>query len=69
MSILTIVFTDVVRSSEIKRDLRLGRDNTERDSAYLAGVQVPHYNLVRECYKEHGGQEVNTMGDAFYLIF
>lgn len=69
MPILTIVFTDVVRSSEIKRDPSFGRDSAERDSAYLAGVQVPHYNLVRECYKEHGGQEVNTMGDAFYLLF
>jgi len=67
--ILTIVFTDVVRSSEIKRDQSFGRDSAERDRAYLAAVQVPHYDLIRECYKEHGGQEVNTMGDAFYLIF
>jgi eukaryotic-like serine/threonine-protein kinase len=69
VSLLTIVFTDVVGSSATKRDLSLGRDNRERDRAYLEKVQTRHFSLIRECYRAHGGREVSTMGDAFYLTF
>jgi class 3 adenylate cyclase/tetratricopeptide (TPR) repeat protein len=68
-SLLTMVFTDVVESSATKRDVSLGRDSGERDHAYLEKVQTRHFNLIRECSKCHGGREVSTMGDAFYLIF
>jgi class 3 adenylate cyclase/Tfp pilus assembly protein PilF len=68
-SLLTIVFTDVVGSSAIKRDLSLGHDSRERDHAYLEAVQTPHFKLIRESSKTHEGREVNTMGDAFYLTF
>jgi class 3 adenylate cyclase/tetratricopeptide (TPR) repeat protein/TolB-like protein len=67
--LLTIVFTDVVESSATKRDTSLGRDSRERDHAYLEKVQSPHFTLIRGCSKAHGGREVSTMGDAFYLIF
>jgi class 3 adenylate cyclase/tetratricopeptide (TPR) repeat protein len=68
-SLLTIVFIDVVESSATKRDVSLGRDSRERDHAYLEKVQSPYFNLIRDCYRAHGGREVNTMGDAFYLVF
>ena len=68
-SLLTIVFIDVVESSAAKRDVSLGRDSRERDHAYLEKVQSPYFNLIRDCYRAHGGKEVNTMGDAFYLVF
>lgn len=64
-----MVFTDVVESSATKRDTSLGRDNRERDRAYLEKVQTPHFELVRECCRAHGGREVITMGDAFFLAF
>jgi len=63
------VFIDVVESSATKRDVSLGRDSRERDHAYLEKVQSPYFNLIRDCYRAHGGREVNTMGDAFYLVF
>jgi eukaryotic-like serine/threonine-protein kinase len=69
MSLLTIVFTDVVGSTLTKRDESLGRDNRERDRAYLEKIQTPHFTLVRECCLAHGGKEVSTIGDAFYLTF
>jgi eukaryotic-like serine/threonine-protein kinase len=69
MPLLTIVFTDVVESSATKRDVALGRDNRERDHAYLEKVQTRHFDLVRAGCKAHGGNEVSTMGDAFYLTF
>lgn len=69
MPLLTIVFTDVVESSATKRDVSLGRDSHERDLAYLKNVQTRHFEMVRACCNCHGGQEVSTMGDAFYLTF
>ena len=64
-----MMFTDVVESSAAKRDASLGRDNRERDHAYLTQVQTPHFELVRACCQAHGGREVSTMGDAFFLTF
>jgi class 3 adenylate cyclase/tetratricopeptide (TPR) repeat protein len=69
MPLLTIVFTDVVESSAIKRDVSLGRDTRERDRAYLEKVQTRHFDLVRASCQAQGGKEVSTMGDAFYLTF
>jgi len=66
---LTIVFTDVVSSTITKRAESLGRDDRERDQTYLREIQTPHFNLIRECYRAHSGEEVSTIGDAFYLIF
>ena len=65
----TIVFTDVANSSATKRDIAYGNDSQERDKAYLESVQVPHFELVRECCSTYAGKEVSTIGDAFYLIF
>jgi class 3 adenylate cyclase/tetratricopeptide (TPR) repeat protein len=69
MALITMMFTDVVESSATKRDTSLGRDNRERDRAYLTQVQTPHFELVRACCKAHGGQEVSNTGDAFFLTF
>lgn len=69
MPLLTIVFTDVVESSATKRDVSLGRDSRERDQAYLKNIQTRHFSLIRERCQAHGGNEVSTMGDAFYLTF
>jgi class 3 adenylate cyclase/tetratricopeptide (TPR) repeat protein/TolB-like protein len=69
MPLLTMLFTDVVGSSATKRDVALGRDNKERDQAYLDQVQTPHFALVRASCQAHHGQEVSTMGDAFFLAF
>ena len=69
MPLLTIVFTDVVESSATKRDVSLGRDSYERDQNYLEKIQAPHFRIIRECVKTHRGNEVKTMGDAFFLTF
>ena len=69
MPLLTIIFTDVVASTLTKRNESLGRDNRERDRAYLEKIQTPHFSMVRECCQAHGGKEVTTIGDAFYLTF
>src|SRR5271154_2687027 len=69
MAFLTLVFTDVVDSSAIKRDPSFGRDNMERDEAYLRTVQTPHFTLVRTSCRKHNGIEKNNAGDSFLLGF
>ncbi len=69
MALITMMFTDVVESSAAKRDASLGRDNRERDHAYLTQVQTPHFAMVRACSAAHGGQEVSNMGDSFFVTF
>jgi class 3 adenylate cyclase len=56
---LTFLFTDIERSTHLLRQLR------ERYSAVLAD----HRRLLRAAFVEHGGQEMNTEGDAFFVVF
>lgn len=69
MPLLTILFTDVVESTAIKRAIPLGRDDRERDHAYLEKIQTPYFALVRQSCHSFNGKEVSTSGDAFYLAF
>jgi class 3 adenylate cyclase len=56
---VTLLFTDVDGSTELVK--RLG----ERYAAALA----EHRALLREAFGEHGGIEVDTQGDAFFVAF
>src|SRR5919199_996535 len=56
---VTLLFTDIERSTQLLR--RLG-------DAY-AGVLAAHQRLLREAFAAHGGREVDTQGDAFFVAF
>src|SRR3954454_16461834 len=56
---VTFVFTDVEGSTQLLRQLR------ERYGAVLAD----HQRLLREAFAAHGGEEVDTQGDAFFYVF
>jgi eukaryotic-like serine/threonine-protein kinase len=66
---LALVFTDMVGSSAAKRAATLGADANTRDRAYLEGIQAKHLRLVRDAVAEHGGTEIMTIGDSFFLTF
>jgi len=66
---LTLVFTDMVGSSAAKRASDLGDSADTRDGAYLDAVQTRHLRLVRKAVDAHGGKEIMTIGDAFFLTF
>jgi eukaryotic-like serine/threonine-protein kinase len=66
---VALVFTDVEGSSAAKRAIELGDDATTRDRAYLANIQSAYLKVVRGCTSRHGGQEIMTIGDAFFLAF
>jgi class 3 adenylate cyclase len=67
--LITLVFTDVVGSSAAKRHADLGSNASARDRAYLEAIQIKHLRVVRDAVAEHGGKEIMTMGDAFFLTF
>jgi class 3 adenylate cyclase len=56
---LTFLFTDIEGSTAML--LRLG-------DAY-AQVLADHHRLVRSALAAHGGNEINTQGDAFFAVF
>jgi class 3 adenylate cyclase/TolB-like protein len=66
---VALVFTDVVGSSAAKRAIELGDVASTRDRAYLANIQSAYLKVVRSCTEAHGGREIMTIGDAFFLAF
>jgi class 3 adenylate cyclase len=56
---LTFVFTDVEGSTRLLRQLR------ERYGEVLAA----HQRLLRDAFTSHGGHEVDTQGDSFFVAF
>jgi class 3 adenylate cyclase/streptogramin lyase len=56
----TVLFTDIVRSSEIAS--RLG------DARWRA-LLAKHHALIRQVLKRHGGVEIDTAGDGFFITF
>ena len=58
--LLTLLFTDIVRSTE--RAVALG------DSAW-AQLQASHYRAMRVVVDRYRGREVNTSGDGFLVAF
>ena len=56
---VTFLFTDVEGSTRLVKQLR------DRYPAVLDD----HRRLVREAFSRHGGEEVDTQGDAFFYVF
>ena len=56
---VTFVFTDIEGSTRLVKALRDG----------YAEVLAEHRRLVRAAIAAHGGHEVDTQGDAFFVAF
>lgn len=56
---VTFLFTDIEGSTRLERELR------EQYSEVLA----EHRRLLREAFARHGGHEVDTQGDSFFVVF
>ena len=57
---VTFLFTDVEGSTKLLREL-----GTEQ----YANALAEHRRLLREAFSAHGGVEVDTQGDAFFVAF
>jgi class 3 adenylate cyclase len=56
---VTFLFTDVEGSTRLLKQLR------DRYGEVLA----EHRRILRAAFAEHGGQEIDTQGDAFFVAF
>jgi YVTN family beta-propeller protein len=56
---VTLLFTDVEGSTRLLRQLR----------GTYGDVLAEHHRLLREAFERHGGQEVDTQGDSFFVAF
>ncbi len=56
---VTFLFTDVEGSTRLLQQLR------DR----YGGVLAEHQRILREAFAAHGGEEVDTQGDAFFYVF
>jgi class 3 adenylate cyclase len=57
---VTFLFSDIEASSDLVR--RLGNDD-------FAAVRADHRGLLRGAFDAHGGQEIDTAGDGFFVAF
>jgi class 3 adenylate cyclase len=58
--VVTVMFTDVVGSTDLTN--RLGDEAARR-------ILEDHKAVVRECVAEHGGREIDSIGDGFMMAF
>jgi class 3 adenylate cyclase/DNA-binding beta-propeller fold protein YncE len=56
---VTFLFTDIEGSTRLVKQLREG----------YTEVLAAHQRLLREAFAQHGGHEVDTQGDAFFVVF
>src|ERR1041384_7260151 len=56
---VTFLFTDVEGSTRLLQRLR----------EHYGGVLEAHQRLLRAAFASHGGEEVDTQGDAFFYVF
>ncbi len=64
----TFVFTDLVGSVDLKREMR-GASDAERDAAYVAEILAPHGERIESMATDLGGRVVSTAGDGHFLVF
>ena len=67
-NLVTMVFTDLVSSTAIKLNLP-GGDIAENNRLYRDTILIPHRQRVEASLSAYGGRKVETIGDAFFLVF
>ncbi|HEY9295068.1 MAG TPA: HEAT repeat domain-containing protein, partial [Phormidium sp.] len=65
---VTMIFTDLVNSTAVKNHLP-GSDITARNRIYRDTILLPHRERVENTLASYGGRKVDTIGDAFFLVF
>jgi class 3 adenylate cyclase/ABC-type branched-subunit amino acid transport system substrate-binding protein/sugar lactone lactonase YvrE len=56
---ITLLFTDIEGSTRLLKQLGPVYDT----------VLADHQRILRECFEAHGGREVDTQGDSFFVAF
>lgn len=64
----TFLFTDIVGSVDLKREMP-GHSDTERDQSFIELVLSPHRARIEHDLAALGGRVVSTAGDGHFLVF
>src|SRR3954465_1508712 len=64
----TILFTDIVGSVELKREMP-GYSDSERDQAFIDQILMPHRARIERELAALNGRVVSTAGDGHFLVF
>jgi serine/threonine protein kinase/class 3 adenylate cyclase len=64
----TFLFTDIVGSVDLKREMP-GHSDTERDRSFIELVLSPHRARIERDLAALGGRVVSTAGDGHFLVF
>ncbi len=56
---VTFLFTDIEGSTRLLKQLRDGYGELLAD----------HQQILRDCFEAHGGREIDTQGDSFFVAF
>ena len=56
---VTFLFTDIERSTELARQL----------GAEFGPIRAEHHRIMRAAIQAHGGHEIDTAGDGFFVAF
>jgi class 3 adenylate cyclase len=56
---VTFLFTDIEGSTDLVRELGAG----------YGRVRTEHRRILRDAFNAHGGQEIDTAGDGFFVVF
>jgi class 3 adenylate cyclase len=56
---VTFLFTDIERSTELVREF----------GAEFGRLRSEHRSLIRDAFGRHGGHEIDTAGDGFFVAF
>ncbi len=67
-NVVTMVFTDLVNSTTVKKHLE-GNDINARNRIYRDTILMPHRQRVEANLAAYGGRVVKTEGDAYFLVF
>lgn len=66
--IVTLVFTDLVNSTAVKKHLP-GDDISARNRLYFETILKPHRRRIEAELANYGGRVVKTEGDAYFVVF
>jgi predicted ATPase/class 3 adenylate cyclase len=58
--VITMMFTDIVDSTRVKREVG--------DAVYFTALKQ-HHSAVRDCIARHAGRELQLIGDSFFVAF
>jgi len=56
---ITFLFTDIERSTDLAREF----------GAEFGRIRSDHRRVLREAFTAHGGHEIDTAGDGFFVAF